>query len=303
MDTTTHARILAAIDLHNGRLTTADALEVGIHKVTLKRASDEGLVDRLSHGVYGRPGDGTPPLIAAAAEAGKEAVLSYRGASTFYKLDAVEPVSFEWCVPHGRPTRSPMVHGRRRFDEMAVVEIGGVRVTTIEQTLVDIASFEHPDIVERAVESALRMKLTTDRALREFATVDAVSRQGAPRLRAVLLRRPVDSPPTGSDVETICLQRYRKRGVPDPVRQYAIVVDGVIIAIADFGWPPWPFVVEIDGFETHGTPSALENDLNRQNNISDTKIAFRRFGYRAVMYHPGYVCQATMRGLLDAKGL
>lgn len=178
MDTTTHARILAAIDTHGGRLTTADALAIGIHKVTLKRASDEGLVDRLARGVYGRPGDGTASLVAAAADAGKAAVLAYRGGATFYQLDAVARVSFEWCVPHGRPTRNPMVHGRRRFDEIAIVEIGGIWVTTIEQTLVDLASFEHPDIVERAVESAIRMKLTTDRALREFANVDAVSRGG-----------------------------------------------------------------------------------------------------------------------------
>jgi len=303
MDTTTHARILAAIDTHHGCLTTADAQELGIHKVTLKRASDEGLIDRLARGVYGRPGDGTASLVAAAADAGREATLSYRGAGTFYGLDAVQLVPFEWSVPHGRRTHHPLIHERRRFDELATVEIDGVKVTTIEQTLVDLAMAEHPDVLERAVESAIRMKLTTDRALREFASVDAASRLGAPRLRVVLRRRPVDARPTGSDVETICLQEYRQRGVPEPERQYAIVVDGVIVAFGDFGWSPWRFITEIDGFDTHGDPIALENDLHRQNWMSDLGHTYRRFTYRDVMQRPAYVCHETMLGLLEAKRL
>src|SRR6476619_6113441 len=107
MDTTTHARILAAIDMHDGCLTTADAQDLGIHKVTLKRASDEGLIDRLARGVYARPGEGTAVLNAAAANAGREALLSYRGAGTYYRLDAIRPVPHEWSVPHGRRTNNP----------------------------------------------------------------------------------------------------------------------------------------------------------------------------------------------------
>jgi hypothetical protein len=300
MDTRTQTRLLAAIDANDGRLTIPGADELGLSRVTLKRAADAGLIDRLARGVYGRPGDGTASLVAAAADAGPEALLSYRGAGTYYGLDAIRPVRFEWSVPHGRRTHNPLIHERRRFEDLDIVVIDGVAITSVAQTLVDVATIEHPDVVERAVESAIRMKLITDAELRAFATQRAVSRQGGRRLRAVLELRPSDAPPTGSDDETICLQIYRKRGVPTPVRQYEIFLDGILVAIVDFAWPLWQFIVEIDGFATHGNPVAHENDLHRQNWISDTKVTFRRFNHNDVRYRPGFVHQETMIGLRDA---
>lgn len=300
MDTRTQTRLLAAIDANAGRLTVPTADQLGLNRVTLKRAADAGVIDRIGRGIYARPGDGSASLIAAGAAVGSHAVLGYRGAATFYGLDGVRPTPFEWCVPHGCRSSDPLVHGRRRFDEIDVAMIDGVAVTTVAQTLVDIATFEHPDIVERAVESALRLKLVTDEELRAFVALKAISRHGGRRLRAVLKLRPVGSRPTGCDDETICLQLYRRRGVPTPIRQYELLLDGIVLAIVDFAWPLWRFIVEIDGFDTHGDPIAHGNDLHRQNWISDIRITFRRFNHADVHYHQAYLCQETMAGLAEA---
>jgi len=300
MDTRTQTRLLAAIDANAGRLTVPTADQLGLDRVTLKRAADVGIIDRFGRGVYGRPGDGRASLVAAGAAVGPHAVLGYRGAGTYYELDGVRPTPFEWCVPHGCYSNNPLVHQRRRFHEIDVTVIDGLTITTVPQTLVDLATVEHPDIVERAVESALRMGLVTDQELRAFVAVQAVSRHGAPRLRAVLELRPVGARPTGSDDETICLQVYRRRGVPTPIRQYELVLDGIVVAIVDFAWPLWSFIVEIDGFDTHGNPVAHGNDLHRQNWISDIRITFRRFNHADVHHRQAYVCQETMRGLQQA---
>jgi hypothetical protein len=300
MDTRTQTRLLAAIDANDGRLTVPTADQLGLNRVTLKRAADQGIIDRLGRGTYGRPGDGTATLVAAGAAVSPHALLGYRGACTFYGLDGVRSTPLEWCVPHGCCPSSPLVHQRRRYDELDVTVIDGLAITTVPQTLVDIATVEHPDIVERAVESAIRLKLVTDAELRAFVALRAISRHGGRRLRAVLKLRPVGSRPTGSDDETICLQVYRRRGVPTPVRQYELVLDGVVVAYVDFAWPLWKFIVEIDGFDTHGDPIAHGNDLHRQNWISDIRITFRRFNHADVRYRPAYLCQETMRGLQEA---
>ena len=73
-----------------------------------------------------------------------------------------------------------------------------------------------------------------------------------------------------------------------------------MVAIVDFAWPLWRFIVEVDGFGTHGDPVAHGNDLHRQNWISDIRISFRRFNHADVRYRPGYVSQETLRGLQEA---
>ncbi|MBV9412640.1 MAG: hypothetical protein JO148_13660 [Acidimicrobiia bacterium] len=186
---------------------------------------------------------------------------------------------------------------------MDVVEIQGLLVASVPQTLVDLCAVLHPDIVERAAESALRMQLVSELELREFANRTAFYRRGVPDLREVLSRRPLGAPPTGSDLETQCLQVFRRGGIREPVRQFPVIdLDGEVVAIADFGFPPKLFVAETDGLETHGkTREQQQYDLNRQNRILDAGYTLRRFTYGDVTQRPRYVCRATERGLLIAQ--
>jgi hypothetical protein len=139
--------------------------------------------------------------------------------------------------------------------------------------------------------------------LREFAEVDAFYRRGAPGLREVLKRRRLGAPPTGSDLETQCLQVFRRGGVREPERQFPVIgPDGDVVAIADFGFPPKLFVVETDGLETHGkTREQQQYDLNRQNRILDAGHTLRRFTHGDVTRRPRYVCRQTEQGLLAAQ--
>src|SRR5581483_11403987 len=190
-----------------------------------------------------------------------------------------------------------------RIDDIDFVEIEGLLVASVSQTLVDLCHVVHPDVVERALESALRMQLVDELELREFADTEARYRRGAPDLRDVLERRPVGAPPTGSDLETLCLQVFRRGGIREPVRQFPVVdQDGEVVAISDFGFPPKLFVAETDGFEAHGTTKEQQQyDLNRQNRIMDAGYTLRRFTYDDVIRRPRYVCRETNHGLLIAQ--
>ena len=239
-------------------------------------------------------------LVAAAGRTPR--VIAYRAAAWLYGLDAIPELVPEFAVPHGTWRRRGFDHQRRRMEDLELVEIDGVLVTSIRQTLVDLCAVVDLDIVERAAESALRLKLVDELALRDFAALWAFSRHGAPSLRDVLDRRPIGAPPTGSDLETQYLQVIRHGQIRAPQRQFEVIdADGELVAVADFGFPPSRFVVETDGLETHRTRLQQQYDLNRQNRITDAGYTLRRFTYTDVVYRPTYVCRETQRGLAIAE--
>jgi hypothetical protein len=245
-----------------------------------------------------------PDRLLLAASGKTTRIIAHRAAGWVYKFDAIPELVPEFWIPHGTWRRGPYDHQRRGIDDLEIVEINGVLVTSVRQTLADLCGVLDLDMVERALESALRMGAVDELALRDFAYLFTFSREGAPGLREVLERRPHGAPPTGSDLETLCLQVFRRGGIPDPQRQFPVrYPDGGFVADADFGWWWVRFVVETDGLETHKTREQQQYDTNRQNRITDAGYAFRRFTYTDVTRRPNYVCRETRLGLLAAPSV
>jgi len=230
-------------------------------------------------------------------------IVGYRAATWLYGLDGIPTLQPEFAIAHGTRKRRPFDHQRRRIDDLDIVEVQGLLITSVPQTLVDLCAVCDLDIVERASESALRMHFVGELELREFARGHAFYRRGLPGLRAVLERRPLGARPTGSDLETQCLQVFRRGGIREPVRQFPVIdPNGQVAAVADFGFPPKLFVAETDGLETHGkTREQQQYDLNRQNRILDAGYSLRRFTHGDVIRRPRYVCRETEKGLLVAE--
>lgn len=252
-----------------------------------------------------QPKRSIPPSLLIAASRGRNKasrIIGYRAAAWLFTFDGYPSLQPEFIVPHGTWRRGPFDHQRRRIDDIEVIEHEGVLVTSARQTLVDVCGLPGAglDVIERAVESALRQGLD-ELALRDFAWLFAFSRHGTPAMCEVLTRRLVGEPPTGSDLETRCLQLYRKHGVPRPIRQYPVrTPNGTWVADADFGWWAVKFVVETDGVETHRTPEQVLYDTTRQNAIIDAGFDLRRFTWRHVTRTPLYVVRETMIGLSRA---
>ena len=155
--------------------------------------------------------------------------------------------------------RSGRVRAARLSNVGPLVVAHGLACTGVGRTLLDCATVAGLDVVERAVECAIRTGRLTDSALRTLAAAPV---RGAPALRVVAARRPPGSAPTGSDAETVLLQRCRHAGLPTPERQvrhgrYSI----------DLAWPLFRVAVEVDGRPSHGTDDAFVNDRRRQNRI------------------------------------
>ena len=293
---------MAALAENDGLLTVAAADKKGIGRATLRRAADQGILRRASRGKYTDPGAPLRALLFRGAQLGTDGALSHRGSAYYWGLDGVDELILEWSVPHSTRRTGSLVHRRRRFGELDIVERDGVVVTSVLQTLADVGAVCDIDIVERMVESALRKDLATDPALRDFATSRIRSRHGGPTLRAVLGLRLPNERPTGSDIETICLQVYRRAGLA-PTRRWRVDDPaGRLLGFGDFGFPPKAFISELDGLGSHDLEHR-QHDYNRQALIEDLGYTFRRFTREDVLWRPKYVCDATRRGIAIARYL
>lgn len=286
----------------HGVLLTRQARVAGATDSQLHRAVARGHLERLDRGILvlpGHPGGFRQRLMVAQLRLGPGSLVSHRSAAWLYGLDGIERPVVELSVAHWRDLPGAIVHERTRMAELGTATVGPFIVTDPLYTLGDLGAVADAGIVERAVESALRRGLVDERELRAFARPwDWRGCRGMGVLQAVLDLRPTNAPTTESDAETVCLQILRDAGEPDPVRQYEVLdAAGNLVGRVDFAYPPIRLGWEIDGFGTHGTPDALQYDLNRQNRIVATGFELLRFTAADVYRRPHYV----VRTIRDAR--
>ena len=111
-----------------------------------------------------------------------------------------------------------------------------------------------------------------------------------------LQRLDPDLEPAESDLETLLLQILREHGLPPPVRQHAVVVDGRRFRI-DMAYPRLCLAIESDGFTDHGLRSAFENDRERQNLLMLAGWRVLRFTWRQICAQPSWVAEQVSRAL------
>ena len=187
-----------------------------------------------------------------------------RTAAALWGLDGVEPGIVELAATSGRAS-SQRLYRPRSFAPAEIGQVDGFRVTSVTRTLVDLGQVVGPELIERALESALRKRIVSVDALVE--AVAAVPRlRGAGALRSVLASRPPGALPTESDAETLFLQLARRAGMPEPLRQFSVPTSEGAFRL-DFAWPLRRVAVEIDGAAAHASREALSRDLRRQNRL------------------------------------
>jgi very-short-patch-repair endonuclease len=285
-------------------VTRGDVLGAGGNDSLIARRLADGRWQHLHEGVY-LVGLGPPTwlqrMLAACLAGGPTAVASHRAAALLWELDGVRGSIVEVTVAMATRSRirRAVVHRSRRLDDADVTVHRGVPVTTVERTLADLGRYVPPAVVEMALESALRRRLTTEERLWTFlGSPGARRRPGVGRLRRVLAAR---SPgrAAGSPAEVALLRCLRARGLPDPVRQHPIPLRDGTTAVVDLAWPAARLAVEWDGFEVHSGRRAFSADLQRQNALLDVGYQLRRFTGDAVRRHPDQVATIVARALRD----
>jgi hypothetical protein len=123
--------------------------------------------------------------------------------------------------------------------------------------VVDLAAFEPPRTVRRALEQLLVTGKYDDHAI-HAALGRAPSNRGTGALRAWIAQLSDEPAPTRSELERLLLDLVRVAHLELPV------VNGYVVGLqVDFHWPRYRIVVEVDGRRYHGHTIAIARDRDR----------------------------------------
>jgi Protein of unknown function (DUF559) len=125
-------------------------------------------------------------------------------------------------------------------------ELGGVPITTVPRTLLDLAAHVSERALARAVREAIRLKLTTLEALADILGRHR-GRRGAGRLAAAVARYaglPLERARSGAEVRALELLRAAGR----PMAALNVKIAG---EEADLSWRCNRLIIEIDGGPFH----------------------------------------------------
>jgi very-short-patch-repair endonuclease len=225
---------------------------------------------------------------AAALASCPAAVVSHRGAATLLGFDGVTDRFPELTVP-GSPggIRWAMFHRSADLQPFEVTEVDGLRCTDATRTLCDLGAVEGDDAVERALESALRRRLTSVSRLRWRAEQLTRPGRSGPRVLLQLLdRRAAGASPTESELETLFLQLLRKGRVPAPERQHVVRLSSGGTVRVDFAWPEERLFAELDGRASHDGWEARRRDMRRQTAVVSLGWRPLRFTWDEVVNDP-----------------
>ncbi len=173
------------------------------------------------------------------------------------------------------------VRSRPSLRAADVVKRDGIPLTSIVQTLVDLAT-ELPDgPLERCVNEADKHDLVDPEALRAALT-GRTGEPGVKRLARLLDKRTFRL----SDTELERLFRPIAAAAGAPVEQTKAWVNDFEV---DFYWPSLGLVVETDGLRYHRTPSAQNRDRVRDQTHTAAGLTQLRFTHWQVAKEATYV--------------
>jgi predicted transcriptional regulator of viral defense system len=291
-------RLVARLAARQGGVVSRDQLlALGLTSREIDRRVAAGRLHGLHRGVYavGHVAIGTLGRRWAALLAlGDDAFLSHASAADTLGIRANRSAIVHVSV-RGRGGRKRhagiRVHRPRELPDDEVTTHRGMPITTAARTLLDLAG---SGLRPRQLEDALNQAELD--ALLDFAELHELlarypRRPGTRSLKAQLAayRGPVD---TRSRLERLVNELCDHHGLPRPLVN--TVIEG---KVRDFYWPHRRLVVEADSYRWHRSPSALNDDRERDVELTLAGYRVLRFTYEQVTRRPRYVARALLTAL------
>lgn len=188
-------------ELRGGVLRTSDALAAGIHRRTLYWMRDNGLLERLSRGVYHLTSHELPakPDVAAVMRRVPMAVVCLVSALDIHEVGT--QISSEVQIALPRDVRPPRIdYPRMRVFHMSPASLAAgveergaegspLRVFDLAKTVADCFKFRGSiglDVAIEALQEVIRDRRAAPRDIMDYAKVDRVQNVIRPYLEALL---------------------------------------------------------------------------------------------------------------------
>jgi very-short-patch-repair endonuclease len=189
--------------------------------------------------------------------------ISHRSAARIWGFGEDDSRFVEVVAERRHRRNGVRCHSTDSLPTRHVIEHDGFVVTTPERTLIDLAAVVPQWTLQKALDNALRLRLTTPlRVAAELETRRGSGHHGTRRLASMLLPlllAPAELNPGLERKTWAWLQAFE---LPLPERQTKFVLDGKPIFV-DFFWPNAKLVVEVDGGTWHDNIESFHNDRKR----------------------------------------
>ena len=260
--------------------------ELGFTHAMIRRRLEAGRLYHRDWGVYSLTpsAKGKGRLMAAVLGCGPKAVLSHNAAAAVWDIGPWPTGKVHVTAPTKHVRRAGAVVHRARVER---VIRDGFPLTTVERTLVDLASMLSLQPLELAFERAERLRLLdTDEVAKE-----AAGRRGARKVRAIL-SSVIAPEPTRSRFEERLRGLCKRHNLPLPAQNVSVAGEDV-----DAYWQESNLVVELDSWEFHKTRPAFERDRQKAAKLERAGVRVLRFTWRQTTREEAAVA-ATIRTAL-----
>jgi very-short-patch-repair endonuclease len=238
--------------------------------------------------------------------AGPGAVVSHRSAAALWRMPGFNAGPIEVLTRHGTThhrLERGAVHESRRLPAHHTKMIDGLPVTSMARTLCDLASLPwgmHPQRLERAMDNALALRLTTCEELwRVWGDLVSKGRRGVVLLRALLAERLPGYVPPATELEAIFRDVTRAAGIEDAIRQLDIGGDDWIGRI-DFTFRRQRVLVEVDGRLGHFSVLDRKRHAVRDKALQDAGWTVLHFTWEDLVSRPQWVVAQLRKELAAA---
>lgn len=224
---------------------------------------------------------------------GERSWVSFEAAAALHGLDRSDARAVEFTVPRTR-RHGPLpfvVHTTKRLRALDTVRVDGLRVMSATRTIYDLAlAGATPERLEAAIDSAVRMQLSSPEVLRRrLADLRGSGRWGCRTVAAMIEDSGGHSP-----LERRFLAIVRRAGLPRPRTQVVFRRHTRTIARVDFLFEDVGVVVEVSGQLNHASPAERARDAQRRNELQDLGLRVYEYTWADVTQRPDMVVR-TLR--------
>ncbi len=262
-----------------GLLSTQQLRSGGVTAWTQRRLVADGWLFRLAprvHALRGSPDTHRRRLRCGLLCLGERSWVSFEAAAALHGLDRSRPHAVEFTIDRSyRPALLPFaVHTTKRLDAIDQVVVDGFRTMSATRTVFDLAlARAHPQRIEAAIDSAVRLQLSSPEVLGR--RLEAL--RGSGRWGCRLVEEMITDSGGHTHLERRFLELVREAGLPTPRTQVVFRVDGRHVARVDFLFDEFGVVVEVSGQKGHASPAERARDAQRRNELQD--LGMRVFEY------------------------
>jgi very-short-patch-repair endonuclease len=235
-------------------------VELGFTRRMIARRIRAGRLHMLYRGVYAVGHTRIPQegrWLAAVLACGEGAVLSHRSAAALWGIRRYTGKP-EVTAPHAHRRGSLIVVSRSAITPAECTVHRGIPCTTPERTLIDFATVAQPHEIDRAVREAEFLRIV------DFARLEAMldGRRQIQSLRDAIAHAANSPAHTRSELEDRFRALVLDADLPTPEYNATLELDTTPIEV-DVLWREQKVIVELDGWQSHGTRTQFAEDRRR----------------------------------------